>query len=320
MRLSPPASKVGRSITCAAGVNRQSWQQGDFLVGEESQMLNSELKQKALKQLEKAVKKHERTRLSVQQASVELFEQRQHAAGEVIDAVELYVNRLANSPKDFKKRVAEYRVEVSRFDDTVREIEIEAANTKKIGSAAGAAGTAAGVGVAALGPTAAMAVATTFGAASTGTAISALSGAAATNAALAWLGGGALAAGGGGMVAGNAFLGLAGPVGWTIGGVAIAGSAIYLQQQNAKFAEEATEQRISVEAELRSLKTAGREISGLSCQTRQISDACLSDLEWLTEKAPRDYLSFSNAEKERLGTLVNHIRALGELISAEVAL
>ena len=49
-------------------------------------------------------------------------------------------------------------------------------------------------------------IATTFGVASTGTAISTLSGAAATNAALAWLGGGALAAGGGGMAAGEAFL------------------------------------------------------------------------------------------------------------------
>ena len=99
------------------------------------------------------------------------------------------------------------------------------------------------------------------------------------------------------MAAGNAFLGLAGPVGWTIGGVAIAGSAIYLQQQNAKFAKEATEQRLSVEAELRSLKTAGREIRGLSFQTRQVSDACLSDLEWLTEEAPRDYLSFSTLRR-----------------------
>ena len=283
-------------------------------------MLNSKLKDQALKQLEKAFKKHERTRMAVQKASIELFEQRQHAASEVINAVEVYVNRLANSPKEFRKRVAEYRVEVSRFDDTIKAIEIESARTNKIGSAAGAAGTAAGVGVAAFGPTAAMAVATTFGAASTGTAISALSGAAATNAALAWLGGGALAAGGGGMVAGNTFLALAGPVGWTIGGVAIAGSAIYLQQQNAKFAEEAAEQRLSVEAELRSLKTAGREIRGLSYQTRQTSDACLGDLEWLTEKAPQNYLSFSNSEKERLGTLVNHIRALGKLISAEVAL
>ena len=256
----------------------------------------------------------------MQKASIELFEQRQRAASEVIDAVEVYVNRLAHSPKEFRKTVAEYRVEVSRFDHTVRAIEIEAARTQKIGSAAGAAGTAAGVGVAAFGPTAAMALATTFGAASTGTAISALSGAAATNAALAWLGGGALAAGGGGMAAGNTLLALAGPVGWTIGGVAIAGSAIYLHQSNAKFAEEATKQRVSVEAELRSLETAGREIRGLRDQTRQNTVACLGDLAWLTEKAPRNYWTFSRSEKERLGTLINHIRALGQLISAEVAL
>ncbi len=91
---------------------------------------------------------------------------------------------------------------------------------------AGAAGIGAGIAVAALGPTAAMGIATTFGVASTGTAISALSGAAATNAALAWLGGGALAAGGGGMAAGNAFLALAGPVGWAIAGVAIVASGL----------------------------------------------------------------------------------------------
>ena len=68
-----------------------------------------------------------------------------------------------------------------------------------------AAGAGLGVAVVTMGPTVAMGVATTFGVASTGTAISTLSGAAATNAALAWLGGGALAAGGGGMAAGEAF-------------------------------------------------------------------------------------------------------------------
>ena len=77
-----------------------------------------------------------------------------------------------------------------------------------------------------MGPTVAMGVATTFGVASTGTAISALSGAAATNAALAWLGGGALAAGGGGMAAGEAFLALAGPVGWAIAGVSLVASGL----------------------------------------------------------------------------------------------
>ena len=83
-----------------------------------------------------------------------------------------------------------------------------------------------------MGPSAAMAVATTFGTASTGTAISALSGAAATNAALAWLGGGAIAAGGGGMAAGSTLLALAGPVGWGVSGCVLVGSGLYLNNRN----------------------------------------------------------------------------------------
>ena len=53
----------------------------------------------------------------------------------------------------------------------------------------------------------ALCVATSIGAASTGTAISTLSGAAAWNATLAWFGGGAIAAGGGGMALGSLVLG-----------------------------------------------------------------------------------------------------------------
>lgn len=108
----------------------------------------------------------------------------------------------------------------------VDKIEEDYAKACKKTFSGGAAGTMAGIGVAALGPTAAMGVATTFGVASTGTAISALSGAAATNAALAWLGGGALAAGGGGIAAGEAFLAAAGPIGWTLAGASLVISGI----------------------------------------------------------------------------------------------
>lgn len=104
------------------------------------------------------------------------------------------------------------------------ESDYKIATVKNAGT--GAAGVGTGVAVVALGPSAAMGIATTFGVASTGTAISTLSGAAATNAALAWLGGGALAMGGGGMAAGNALLALAGPVGWAIAGVAFLASGL----------------------------------------------------------------------------------------------
>ena len=162
-------------------------------------MLNFDTKDKAIESLKRSIRNHESLRASVEDFSKLLFEQRQQAATEVIQDVENYVNTLANSPKEFDKAVAEYRIEVNRFHKTLQTLEVKAAEAAQVGGGIAVAGAAAGAGVVAFAPTAAMAIATTFGTASTGTAISALSGAAATNAALAWLGGGALAAGGGGI-------------------------------------------------------------------------------------------------------------------------
>ena len=283
-------------------------------------MFNSSARREAIEKLKKAVNRHESIRKEVERASVRLFEQRQRATGEVIERVEEYVNRLANSPKEFDKSVARYRIEVDRFDRTVQRLETEAIESTKIAGATGVAGGAAGVGVATLGPTAAMAVATTFGTASTGTAISALSGAAATNAALAWLGGGAVAAGGSGMAAGKVLLALAGPVGWTIGGLAVGGSAIYFNKRNKDHAEKATKERVRVEAVVQSLWTTNREINGLGQRTKEHSEGCLAGLLWLKNHAPKNYRQFNLGDKERLTALINHIRSLSQLLKAEVAL
>ena len=283
-------------------------------------MFNSSARREAIKKLNGSVQNHETIRKQVERATMELFKQRQRAADEVIKPVEEYVNLLANSPKEFEKRVAQFRIEVNRFAKTVRQIEVDAARSTKIGSSTGVAGAAAGVGVAAFGPSAAMAVATTFGTASTGTAISALSGAAATNAALAWLGGGAIAAGGGGMAAGSSLLALAGPVGWGIGGVALVGSGLYLNGRNKKHARQATEQRIRVEAEVRSLQTVNREVEGFQSRTNTHVEGCLTGLSWLKDQAWGDYNRFSETQRQRLAALINHIRSLGELLNKEVRL
>ena len=282
-------------------------------------MLNLSVRREAIEALKKSVARHQRACKRTAIASQRLLKQRRRAASDVIKRVEEYVNLLANSPKEFDKTVAAYRVVANRFDRKVERLEIAATRSTKVGSATGTAGAMAGVGVAALGPSTALAVATTFGTASTGTAISALSGAAATNAALAWLGGGALAAGGGGMVAGNALLALAGPVGWTMAGVAIVGSATYLHVRNRRFAQEATEKRIAVEAEIRSLAAAGREIRRLTERTEEHADGCISDLGWLRENASVNYWEFSDPQKERIAALINHIRSLGKLLRTQLA-
>lgn len=177
----------------------------------------------------------------------------------------------------------------------------------------GAAGVGVGVAVSALGPTAAMGIATTFGVASTGTAISTLSGAAATNAALAWLGGGALAAKGGGMVAGKALLGLAGPVGWAIGGVALVGSGFLLWKgKNDKNRLEDIFTLISK----RDIKSYELAIVELNERINRIIDES-QKLNYSIERARgfgSDYNRMTEAQQYELGAYVNLMNSSTQLL------
>ncbi|MCY4483908.1 MAG: hypothetical protein OXC12_13615 [Spirochaetaceae bacterium] len=261
--------------------------------------------------------RREHLRQQVQRDTETLFKQRQRSV-KVIEIVETYVNQLASTPNEFQKTVAHFKVQADRFREDVQRHEDEAARVAKVRAATGSTVAGAGAAVAALGPSAAMAIATTFGTASTGAAISGLSGAAATSAALSWLGGGALAAGGGGMAAGSALLALAGPIGWTVSGVAITGTVALARRGNRKRAEEARRQRLEIEESERSLLAAQRQIAGLEQQTRTHAAGTLGDLATLWKDAPSDYGAFDDASKERLAAVINHARSLGELLHERV--
>jgi hypothetical protein len=281
----------------------------------EEHMLNKGLKKDTLKNLEDAQNRYNTLRLSVEERAIELDELRKKSSNEVITSVEGYVNMLANSPKEFDKSFSEYKAEFKVFNDLVHELKIEAAKADfQAGSTAGA-GVVTGIGVAAFGPTAAMAIATTFGTASTGTAIASLSGAAATNAALAWLGGGALVAGGGGMAAGSAFLAMAGPIGWTIGGIGLVSGGLLARTKNKKIAEKADEERKKIEVDIATLSTANHEISSLIFQTNLHTNGVKSLLFFLKEQAPTDYSIFTTDQKEKLASLINHIQSLSKLLN-----
>lgn len=146
---------------------------------------------------------------------------------ESLTSIQELFDKIRNVPSDKKLQYEELKQIRLNWKQQAEKIEKDYKDAAVKNAGAGVAGAGVGVAVVTMGPTVAMGVATTFGVASTGTAISTLSGAAATNAALAWLGGGALAAGGGGMAAGEAFLALAGPVGWAIAGVALITSGIF---------------------------------------------------------------------------------------------
>lgn len=276
-------------------------------------MFYNDAKKEAIERAKRNENEYNELGKSANAIALILYSHRKTAAN-AIYRVEKYINALANTPKEFLREIAEVIMNLREFREAVKiEEEGNAANMTGAGMAIG--GTAVGGAVAALGPTAAMAIATTFGTASTGTAIASLSGAAATKAALAWLGGGALAAGGGGMAAGNAFLALAGPVGWGIAGTMIVGGGLFASFKNKKMAEKADGYAREMREKISILKPKVVKMEQLDRETVHLTEA-ISVTPF--NLFPNDYMQFSQDQKKALGALVNNTKALGNLINERI--
>ena len=211
---------------------------------------------------------------------------------------------IRNVPSDKKLKYEELKKIRLNWNQQAEKIEKDYKEAAVKNAGAGAAGAGVGVAVVTMGPTVAMGVATTFGVASTGTAISTLSGAAATNAALAWLGGGALAAGGGGMAAGEAFLALAGPVGWAIAGVSLLASGLMFWKTKTDQGHiEAVFTSIS-QRDVRSYDLAivelNERISRIIDESSKLKDAIAE-----IKTFGRDYNAMTEEQQYKLGAYVN---------------
>jgi hypothetical protein len=278
-------------------------------------MFYNDAKNEAIKRLKDAETEYNSIGERGNQLALNLYGSRK-SASKAIDRIEKYINTLANSPKEFAKEVASIKLNIGEFNEAMK-IEAENSSNNLKGGAMAGGGVAVGGGIATLGPTAAMAIATTFGTASTGTAIASLSGAAATKAALAWLGGGALAAGGGGMAAGNALLALAGPIGWSIAGTLIVGGSVFSILKNKKAAEKAQKAAKEIRTKIAVLKPKVKRLESLLSQTDRLKTA-LSVTE-MVNLYPSDYLQFSVEQKEKLAALINNAKAMGQLINERVS-
>lgn len=236
-------------------------------------IINSKKKKEALKDLEAAQLKYKAKGDEASQAAQKLYEKRKKA----INVIEEAIDKLRKQPDfggDYPKQIADAITSIRFFTEVIRnEEERERINDPTSRYAKGAiAGGIGGITIAALGPSAAMAIATTFGTAATGTAISTLTGAAATNAALAWLGGGALAAGGGGMAAGSTILAMAGPIGLAIGGVSVGIAAFSASKKNNQIAEKAKKTTIKIDNNTRKIEKAIQRIDDLCDEISKYTD------------------------------------------------
>lgn len=232
---------------------------------------------------------------------------------DALTSIQGIFDKIRNVPSDKKLQYEECKAIRLNWKQQAEKIDADyqAAAVKNAG--AGVAGAGLGVAVVTMGPTVAMGVATTFGVASTGTAISALSGAAATNAALAWLGGGALAAGGGGMAAGNAFLALAGPVGWAIAGVSlIASGLLFWKSSSDKKCLERVFEAIS-ERDVKSYELAIVELKERINRIVDETGKLLEAIERITTFG-YDYNSMTEEQQYELGAYVNLMLSSTQLL------
>lgn len=281
-------------------------------------MLNAGYKKEALEECNRECQKYKGEYDSLVKVNTELYEDKKMAV-KILKDVDEYVHSLSNYPKEIMGKAIAILIRRKAFEKEVEQIEIEAKNAEKQGKSFAGAGILTGAGVAAFGPTVAMSLATTFGTASTGTAIATLTGAAQTNAALALLGGGTVLEGGFGIVGGEAFLAMAGPVGWAIGGAALIGGGLLANSKNKKIAKKAEEQTKEIKNETIKLKELSEKIKAEIKVIKPLNNGVRNTFSELKSNGKLDYTSFTDDEKEALREMMNSANALSKRLEVKLS-
>ena len=285
-------------------------------------MFNHSFKNEALVVHQNAVDRYNASYSEMQDSCGKLYVAREDAV-EKIQKTEALINTLAHTPKEFDTQLGEINEHVQQFHQTEEYANLAYEGALKAGGAI-LAGVTAGGAVAAAAPTVAMSIATTFGTASTGTAISTLSGAAAQKAALAWIGrmtGGLATKGvitGAGMSSGQAFLALAGPVGWGISAAFTAASLVSLNGRNKKIAEDAMAEAEKLIKARSAVRETTAQINELFDQTDLLNHHLEEQLEENKKYRGMDYLTLTDTDKKALATLIHNTLSLAALLNKVV--
>lgn len=282
-------------------------------------MFNNNLKKEALKIHEKTLADYNASYGIMGKSCELLYEIRGKSVG-LIKLVQEVVNSIANTPKQFDTELGKIGKELTKFKETEQYAK-EAYDASLKAGVNIVGGTTAGIGIASMAPTALMSIATTFGTASTGTAISALSGAAAQKAAMAWIGrtfAGFAVKEGAGMAAGQAFLALAGPIGWGITAASTGISLISLTNKNKDVAEKAVKEAKKIAKAREALDETTEKINALKAKTDRLFDDMNREKSKIMSFMNLDYLSLQEEDKLFLGTLVNHTLSLSQLLNETI--
>lgn len=285
-------------------------------------MFNNSLKKDALVIHKNAVDRYNTSYDDMRNSCDDLYRIRKNALSR-IKTIESLINSIANTPKEFYIQFGKITQNIQKFKETEKYAEESYKAAAKSGVSI-LSGVAAGGAIAAAAPSVAMSIATTFGTASTGTAISALSGAAAQKAALAWIGrmtGGIATKGivaGAGMASGQAFLALAGPIGWGVSAASTAVSLISLTSKNKKISDDAIQEAKKIMEARELLRETTEKIRKLNDKTVLLIQELSTQAAQATQYYNTDYLSLDENIQFLLGTLVNNTLSLSALLNQVV--
>lgn len=282
-------------------------------------MFNSSLKKKALRIYEETLQRYNNSHEAMGKSCKKLYAVRGESV-ELIKLIQRVVNSIANTPKEFDTELGKIGKELTKFSET-EEYAKKAYDASLKAGVNIAGGAAAGIGIASMAPTALMSVATTFGTASTGTAISALSGAAAQKAAMAWIGrtfAGFAVKGGAGMAAGQAFLALAGPIGWGITAASTGISLISLTNKNKELANNAVKEAKEIAKAREVINETNEKIKNLKSRTNLLYNDMNKQRNRITSLMNLDYTLMTDDNKYFLGTLVNNTLSLSMLLNETI--
>ena len=281
-------------------------------------MFNVELKKEALRIHDETLARYNNSYEKMKNECENLYNVRGQAR-KVIKMNQNVINSIANTPKEFDTTLGKIGKELTKFNDS-EEYAKKAYNASVQAGINIAGGAAAGLGVASMAPTALMSIATTFGTASTGTAISTLSGCVAQKAALAWIGRtfAGFAAEGAGMAAGQAFLALAGPIGWGMTAVSTGASLISLSNKNKELADKAVNEAKEISIARESLDEVSEKVNSLRAKTGILYTDMDKQRAKILKFLNADYLSLEDEDKYFLGTLVNNTLSLSVLLNETV--
>lgn len=292
-------------------------------------MFNKELVENANNDLTNKVKMYEDLANGLVKKSEILYKKKKKSL-KLVESFKDDFEKISNAPEQFELALKKIDFEIQKFKNTLMQIqkiqkkilsETSSSDAYSSSLALGFGGVG-GVGVVTAlgGPAALTSIATTFGVASTGTAISTLTGAASTNAMAAWIGGGALAAGGGGIAAGNVILSLFLPAGLVIAGIGTLGiiaTGVFSSNRNKEEAEKVNEKVNLIAKEISKLNISNGKISCFN----QTMD---SQIKKLQKESPildiTDFSIYSQEDKFQLGSFLNDILALAQLINNTLSL